>query len=403
MPGMFGGGGLSAGEISALANQEAGLNRTNTWSPIYGGTVWSGGGGGGTGIPAHSGPLTMIPGYNAVGPDIPATSGPLSMIPGYNQSGDDSGGGGGGGGNGPWTQTQVLSPFMQQRFDLAQRLQDRVAGEMQQPDWSKFTDVGLDPNFESTQQQQAYNFAKSQLDPQWNTQEQQLKSQLASQGVHVGDPAYQTAMRQFLGQKDAAYNQAQSGSYLTGTQAGAMREQTRIGALQAQIAEALQKSGWSLGQINALMAGMPGAPSGNASQIGLLGPMMQQSMLNQQLQSQLGSNVMGGAAMLGAGALMASDVEAKEDFADAGPAIEEFLQSAQPAEYSYKPEYQGSPLAGEGRFVSPMAQGLERSSIGRSMVINTPAGKVVDYGKSFGAVLASLSHLNKKLNSVMGL
>ena len=41
MPGMFGGGGMSGQDMLNLANQEAALNRTNTWSPIYGGTTWS--------------------------------------------------------------------------------------------------------------------------------------------------------------------------------------------------------------------------------------------------------------------------------------------------------------------------------------------------------------------------
>ena len=51
-----------------------------------------------------------------------------------------------------------------------------------------------------------------------------------------------------------------------------------------------------------------------------------------------------------------------------------------------------------------MAQGLERSQIGRQMVMEGPDGtKVVDYGKSFGSILGALSHINKKINSVMGL
>ena len=41
MPGMFGGGGMSGQDMLNLANKEAEINRTNTWSPIYGGTTWS--------------------------------------------------------------------------------------------------------------------------------------------------------------------------------------------------------------------------------------------------------------------------------------------------------------------------------------------------------------------------
>ena len=231
------------------------------------------------------------------------------------------------------------------------------------------------------------------MDPQWAQQEQQLRGQMAAQGLHPGDPGYQQAMDQFQRQKAQAYNQAQSGSYLTGVQAGSQREATRVQALQAQIAEQLQKSGWSLGQINALMAGLPAPPGGQGPQTGLLGAGLQNSLAQQQMQAQLMNNVMGGATSLGGAAIIAgamSDVNAKEDFSDPAPAIEEFLEAAEPSEYSYKPEFA---FAGEGRHVSPMAQNLERSTIGKTMVVDTPVGKVVDYGKSFGAVLGALERL----------
>lgn len=377
MPGMFGGGGMSADELSRLAMQEAQLNRTNTWSPIYGGTTWTHGGGGGGGSTAGIQPWTPI-----------------------DQAQQMAAGGGGGGGGDTWTQTQTLSPYMQQRFDLAQQLMGRVGGEMQPLDTSKLTDVSMDPNYEANQAEQAFKYSKGYLDPQWAMQEKQMRGQLAAQGLHPGDPGYNQAMTQFQTGRTQAYDQARAGSYGQGAQAGALRMQSRIGSLGAQLQEALQKSGWSLGQINALMQGLPGAPGGNASPVGLVGPALQQSMANQQMQAQLGSNIFGAGGLLGGAAIMASDENLKEDFADPAPAIEEFLESAEPAEYSYKPEAQ---WAGEGRHVSPMAQGLERSTIGRTMVVETPAGKMVDYGKSFGAVLASLAYLNKKMNSVMGL
>ena len=383
MPGMFGGGGMSAGDVSALARQEAQLNRTNTYSPIYGGTQWSQSGGGGAGVPQTINPWDPIDVANQ-------------------KQASNEGMSGGGGGGGTWTQTQTLSPFMQQLFDAAQGLTGRVGQDMQGFD-NSITAPNVDPNFEAEQQKQAYKFATGNMDPQWAVQEQQLRGQMAAQGLHPGDPGYQQAMDAFQRQKAQAYNQAQAGSYQTGVQAGATRTATQAAAMQAQIQRALTKSGWTTSQIQQLLGILPGGPSGQAQPVGVVGPALQNQLAQQQMQSQFWNNLIGGGAMLGAGALAHSDVEAKEEFADPAPAIEEFLEAAEPAEYSYKPEYKGSPLAGEGRYVSPMAQGLERSSIGRSMVVDTPAGKVVDYGKSFGALLGSLSHLNKKLNSIMGL
>ncbi len=402
MPAMFGGGGMSMGEVGALAQQEAQLNRNNSYSPIYGGTTWtygptagSGGGGGGTGV-NPGGYVNGVP-TAPNGDQIPSQWGdtlPSSMGGGTINPGAPGGG--------MWTETQTLSPFMQQRFDLAQSLQGRVAGDMQGFD-PNTTNVTMDPNFEAEQQQQAYGFAKSQLDPQWNVQEQQLKGQMAAQGLHPGDPGYAQALNQFQASKNQAYNQAQMGSYQTGVQAGQTRIATESQAMQSQIARQLAQSGWTLGQINALMQGLPPAPGGSGAQSNLLQAGMQNSQLQQQLAAQAGNNAVGAGAALGAAAISASDVNVKEDFQDPAPAIEEFLQSAEPSEYRYKPELSSIPGAGEGRYVSPMAQGLEQSAIGRSMVVDTPTGKVVDYGKSFGALLGSLSHLNKKLNTVMGL
>ena len=325
------------------------------------------------------------------------------------QGGGGGGGGGGGnaGGTGPgggepgsWTQTQTLSPYMQQRFDLAQSLMDRVGGEMKPFDASGMPDLSMDPNYEQNQADQAFAYSKGYLDPQWAMQQKQMAGQLAAQGLHPGDPGYNQAMQQFNTGRTQAYDQARSGAYQTGVQAGATRMNTAVQSTQAQIAKQLQESGWSLGQVNALMAGLPTAPGGNSTPVSLLGPSMTNSLAQQQMQAQAANNMVGGAATIIGGAAAASDINVKENFSDPAPAIEEFLQSAEPSEYNYKPD---SPFASEHRHVSPMAQGLEQSKIGRSMVVDTPAGKMVDYGKSFGALLGSLSHLNKKLNTVMGL
>ena len=147
MPGMFGGGGMSGQDMLNLANQEASLNRTNTWSPIYGGTTWSR-------TPGTQGGTTQM------GPQPGWGYDPVSGMP-LEFKGKDwttpvpsGAGGGGGGGDGSmagqtadWTQTQTLSPFMQQKFDLAQQLQGRVAGEMKPLDTSGMPDLSMDPNF----------------------------------------------------------------------------------------------------------------------------------------------------------------------------------------------------------------------------------------------------------------
>ena len=48
-----------------------------------------------------------------------------------------------------------------------------------------------------------------------------------------------------------------------------------------------------------------------------------------------------------------------------------------------------------------MAQDLEKAGpVGKSMVEDTPMGKLVNYGKGFGAVLAAQAHLNQRLKAL---
>lgn len=53
-----------------------------------------------------------------------------------------------------------------------------------------------------------------------------------------------------------------------------------------------------------------------------------------------------------------------------------------------------------GRQYGVMAQDLERSPVGRSMVIDTPGGKVVDTNKAAMASLAANARLNERLQNV---
>ena len=76
-----------------------------------------------------------------------------------------------------------------------------------------------------------------------------------------------------------------------------------------------------------------------------------------------------------------------------------FLDKLQAYEYEYKDP--SAPGAGEGKHVSVMAQDLEKAGpVGKSMVQNTAHGKMVDYGKGFGAMLAAQADLNRRLAEI---
>lgn len=94
-----------------------------------------------------------------------------------------------------------------------------------------------------------------------------------------------------------------------------------------------------------------------------------------------------------------SDENSKKNTESYNP--KSFLDALKAYSYEYKDEHKDKPEAGKGRFLSVMAQDLEKAGpVGESMVMDTPSGKMVDYGKGFGAILAAQAHLNKRLKNI---
>lgn len=94
-------------------------------------------------------------------------------------------------------------------------------------------------------------------------------------------------------------------------------------------------------------------------------------------------------------AMAFSDERLKEEIRPGGDDIEAFLESVEPYSYKYK-----DPEHGAGAYVSVMAQDLEKTELGRDLVIETPQGKLVDYGKAFGLMLAANVHLYKEIKEL---
>lgn len=99
----------------------------------------------------------------------------------------------------------------------------------------------------------------------------------------------------------------------------------------------------------------------------------------------------------GLGAIL-SDKRMKKDVRKADKDIKSFLDALG----AYKYEYKNSKDKGadKGTFISPMAQELEKTAMGKSMVVNGGKNKMVDYARGFGAILAAQSHLNKRLADI---
>jgi hypothetical protein len=47
-----------------------------------------------------------------------------------------------------------------------------------------------------------------------------------------------------------------------------------------------------------------------------------------------------------------------------------------------------------------MAQELEKSELGRRLVKDTPSGKMVDYGRGLGTMLAAIADMNSRVKEL---
>jgi hypothetical protein len=335
---------------------------------------------------------------------------------------------------GQWTQNSVLNPLLQQAYNsqmgtqaglqgIAQDQLGKVQQDMNINPWQSgsLTAWGTAPQASDQARQDAsnavYNQATSRLDPQWAKAQSEQENQLASMGLHPGDAAYQSQMDAFNRQKTDAYNQANYSSIGAGQNAYNQSFQQSLAGGQfadaqrtQQIGEAGTQSNWDLGNLQRLISGMgvgqsqfgatPGATSGLPQTPDLMGAANQgyQAQVNAaNSANQMAGNIAGGALTAAA----AFSDERMKDVSGSGEAqLDEFLHSAEGSEYQYRPEHQDE--AGGGTYVTPMAQRLEQSQLGRDFVSTDGYGrKVVDYGKGLGTLTAALSHVNKKLDRVM--
>jgi hypothetical protein len=204
-----------------------------------------------------------------------------------------------------WQQTTELNPASQRALDdqfavqearsgIAKDMTGRLQEELGDPmDWSSFRpggeavdaqDYGNIGDFRDDQEQNLYSRATSRLDPQWGQREDQLRSRLYNMGAKEGDQAYDQEMENFGRDRNDAYNQAMfasiagggseaanqigMGGQIQGQEQGASAYQTAL--RQQDIAEALQRRGMSLNEINAAMSGqqvaLPSMPSFQGAQ-----------------------------------------------------------------------------------------------------------------------------------------
>lgn len=92
-------------------------------------------------------------------------------------------------------------------------------------------------------------------------------------------------------------------------------------------------------------------------------------------------------------AAMMSDEREKKDVRPAGDDLDEFMSSLDPKAFRYKDLSKGGTAPGEQ--VGVMAQDLEKTKVGRTMVKNTPEGKKIDPMRAISVMLAALAEISE--------
>lgn len=103
--------------------------------------------------------------------------------------------------------------------------------------------------------------------------------------------------------------------------------------------------------------------------------------------------------LVGTAGTVASSLVAKSDknsknIENGIPDLDAFMATLKPAAFTYKDPSSAGAAPGEN--VGVMAQDVEKTPVGRTMVKNTPDGKMLDMQKGFGIVLAGLASLHDK-------
>ena len=177
-----------------------------------------------------------------------------------------------------WTQRTNLDPNLKAALDsqlnlqrdrsqLGEQLMGRAQNEYGEAmDWSQLTDWGQVPLSGDEARQQAedalYGRATSRLDPQWEQRSSDLEAKLVAQGLRPGDAAWDRQMANEERARQDDYARARQEAIIGGGQEQARQFDMGMGASQYQselrqnqLAEQMQKRGFSLNEINALLSG----------------------------------------------------------------------------------------------------------------------------------------------------
>lgn len=180
---------------------------------------------------------------------------------------------------GQWTQNQTAAPGLQQSLF---NLQGQGANGTASP-------ISNGSQARSQAFNSLYSQGASRLDPQWSMNDDNMKTQLANQGLTPGTPAYDQAYANEQRSKNDAYSSLTNNASLASGNAAQQQQQMDVTAQQAPFN--------TMNMIKSLMQ-MPSFSAG-PDYLGAANATNQYNLQNQQLSNSGWGNMMGGLFNLG--------------------------------------------------------------------------------------------------------
>lgn len=290
--------------------------------------------------------------------------------------------GGGGGGADPFN----LAPESQ---EAKKRADDQLALASERSRLAAASTKNLITDLEKQARGEGPSLAEAQLK---SATSRNLAQQLAAASSgRGGNPA--ALQRQLLQQQGAAGRDLaeQAAQARIQEQAGARQQLAQTLGQEQQLADQLTQQYIQRGFDFATASKM-------AQQQRELSHMQGQTQRDVAKRQQSGG-IIGG--LLGGIGSILSDENEKKYIKPAKKEVNSFLNSLAARQFSYKnPENNSEISKPSGKHYGILAQDLERSKIGKSLVKNTKHGKVIDTAQGFGAVLAAQAELHNRIKAL---
>ncbi len=222
-----------------------------------------------------------------------------------------------------------------------------------------------------------------------------LRERAAGKGPSITEMQYQKGLEDLKKQQQSAVASARGAS--------------NIGLLQRQAMQMGQQANLDIARDVAMAklaeqrAAEQSILNQAAAQRGVAAQTAASELAAQQAANQTRAGFFG--SLAGAGALLArSDKENKKEIkpGNATDAIDQFMNALKSYTYEYKEGQKKEEGTPKGEVTSVMAQDLEKSDIGKQMVIDTPDGKMVNYAQGMAPLFAAIAELNKRTKKLEG-